>query len=353
MVYFPSATQLKSSFKTAPGSFWISSPEEETKKKSESAAEFIEKEVAHAVKPTHQVELYSPEYFKYCTIGGIFACGPTHASVCPLDVVKVRAQNGFYKSQAEGFRSIMKTEGAGGLLTGFGATLIGYSFQGAGKYGLYEIFKYKYAQLVGEETAKNWKTSLFLTASASAEFFADIFLCPWEAIKVRAQSTMPPVNTGLLASSRVALSEVGFSGLYNGLVPLWARQIPYTMVKFATFENTVLAIYAQLPKKKEEYSTLAQTGVSFLGGYIAGIFCAVVSHPADTMVSKINKERGPGEGIGAVSSRIYSQIGMKGLWTGLGARIVMVGTLTGLQWLLYDSFKAYVGLPTTGGGPKK
>jgi len=28
----------------------------------------------------------------------------------------------------------------------------------------------------------------------------------------------------------------------------------------------------------------------------------------------------------------------------------MIGTLTGLQWWIYDSFKTAVGLQTTGGG---
>ena len=31
----------------------------------------------------------------------------------------------------------------------------------------------------------------------------------------------------------------------------------------------------------------------------------------------------------------------------------MIGTLTGLQWWIYDSFKTAVGLATTGGGSKK
>ena len=28
----------------------------------------------------------------------------------------------------------------------------------------------------------------------------------------------------------------------------------------------------------------------------------------------------------------------------------MIGTLTGAQWMIYDSFKIFMGLPTTGGG---
>lgn len=94
---------------------------------------------------------------------------------------------------------------------------------------------------------------------------------------------------------------------------------------------------------------MQQTGVSFLGGYIAGVGCAVVSHPADVMVSKLNADRKPGEGAMTAVGRIYQNIGFKGLWNGLPVRIVMIGTLTAFQWLIYDSFKVYLGLPTTGG----
>ena len=33
-----------------------------------------------------------------------------------------------------------------------------------------------------------------------------------------------------------------------------------------------------------------QLVVTFIAGYIAGVFCAIVSHPADTIVSKLNKD---------------------------------------------------------------
>jgi solute carrier family 25 phosphate transporter 3 len=120
------------------------------------------------------------------------------------------------------------------------------------------------------------------------------------------------------------------------------------MVKFSAFENIVDAIYHRLPKKKHEYSLLAQTGVSFLAGYIAGIFAAIVSNPADVLVSKINNESKEGESLGAATKRIYGRIGFSGLWQGVVTRIFMLGTLTGSQWLIYDSFKGYVGLPTSG-----
>jgi len=61
--------------------------------------------------------------------------------------------------------------------------------------------------------------------------------------------------------------------LYKGLYPLWGRQIPYTMMKFASFETIVEMIYGYMPKKKSEYGRGTQTAVSFAGGY-AGEYLA-------------------------------------------------------------------------------
>ncbi|KAF2270244.1 mitochondrial phosphate carrier protein-like protein [Lojkania enalia] len=241
---------------------------------------------------------------------------------------------------------IYRSEGIRGVFFGWSPTFIGYSFQGAGKYGFYEVFKYLY----GDRLAPNAnKTLVYLAASASAESLADIALCPWEAIKVRMQTTLPPYAHSLREGFIKIVSQEGYAGLYKGLYPLWGRQIPYTMVKFATFEEAVSAIYIFLGKPKESYNSFQQTSVSFLGGYIAGIGCAVVSHPADMMVSKLNSDRKAGEGAGQAMTRIYGSIGFRGLWNGLPVRIFMIGTLTAFQWLIYDSFKVYLGLPTTGG----
>ncbi|KAK9459187.1 mitochondrial carrier domain-containing protein [Lipomyces oligophaga] len=335
MQLFPSISTIDSAFRA---------PNSDSKR---SANYFVNAAAPSAGK----IVLYSPEYYYTCTIGGILACGPTHSAVTPLDLVKCRRQvnPGLYTGNFQAWRSIIKSEGFGGIFTGLGATFIGYSFQGAGKYGFYEYFKKTFADVVGEETAHTYRTVLYLAASASAEVIADCLLCPWEAIKVRTQTTIPPFASSVFDGYRKITAAEGFGGLYKGLSPLWARQVPYTMVKFASFEKTVEMIYNALPGEKSDYSMLAQTGVSFLGGYIAGVFCAVVSHPADVMVSKINAEKQPGESTGAAVSRIYAKIGFGGLWNGLPVRIVMIGTLTGLQWLIYDSFKAAVGLPTTGG----
>lgn len=90
-------------------------------------------------------------------------------------------------------------------------------------------------------------------------------------------------------------STEGINGFYKGLYPLWMRQVPYTMVKFSAFENTVKAFYKHVfTQPKDTYSKNFQLMITFMSGYWAGIFCAVVSHPADTMVSILNKKSSDG-----------------------------------------------------------
>nr|XP_040029569.1 solute carrier family 25 member 3a [Gasterosteus aculeatus aculeatus]XP_040029570.1 solute carrier family 25 member 3a [Gasterosteus aculeatus aculeatus] len=136
------------------------------------------------------IEFGSQKYFLLCGVGGILSCGTTHTAVVPLDLVKCRLQvdPDKYKSIGNGFALTVKEDGVRGLAKGWAPTFIGYSMQGLCKFGFYEVFKVFYSDLLGEENTYLWRTSLYLAASASAEFFADIALAPMEAVKVRIQT---------------------------------------------------------------------------------------------------------------------------------------------------------------------
>ena len=43
-------------------------------------------------------DVHDASYYAKCMVGGIFACGLTHAAVCPLDIVKCRMQVSHVKS---------------------------------------------------------------------------------------------------------------------------------------------------------------------------------------------------------------------------------------------------------------
>lgn len=108
------------------------------------------------------------------------------------------------------FKQIVASEGMGALSTGIGATAAGYFVQGWFKFGGVEFFKINISKYLGERKAWDNRTSVYLAASAGAEFIADLFLCPLEAVRIRSvsDSTFPK---GLGAGAARMLSTDGMN----------------------------------------------------------------------------------------------------------------------------------------------
>jgi solute carrier family 25 phosphate transporter 3 len=131
------------------------------------------------------------------------------------------------------------------------------------------------------------------------------------------------------------------------LVPILLKQVPYTVVQLVVFQHAVnIAYNSVIPRitnyhSKEEMPTSTQLTVSVVAGTIAGVTSAIASHPADTVLSKVNSTKGQ-----TISSTIQS-LGMRGLWHGVGPRCLMVGALSAGMFLIYDSVKVLCGLATS------
>jgi solute carrier family 25 phosphate transporter 3 len=263
----------------------------------------------------------------------------------------MQANPGQYKNLVQGLGMLWNTQGFSGCVKGWLPTLVGYSAQGLFKFGLNEVFKDTYANLIGEEASIKWRMAIWAAASGSAEFFADIALCPFEMIKVKVQTDAEYPRSFGAAYARINSEKAITRFPFGSLVPLWSRQIPYTIAKFVGFELVVEYMYKNVfTKPRSEYSYSTQLGITFLSGYLAGVFCALISQPADNLVSQMGKKENAGKGFG----QLINEIGWKSLLTkGLGTRIIMIGTLTGLQWYIYDNFKCAMGLGTSGGQAAK
>ena len=77
------------------------------------------------------------------------------------------------------------------------------------------------------------RNSIYLGASAAAEFIADIFLCPLEATRIRLVSNPTYSSSMIGAMTKMAGEEGVISAFYSGFGPILAKQVPYTMAKFA------------------------------------------------------------------------------------------------------------------------
>jgi solute carrier family 25 phosphate transporter 3 len=295
----------------------------------------VQKVVANTPEKLSGIALYSR-----FALAGAICCSVTHGGLTPVDVVKTRIQLDpvtYNKGLVGGFRQVIAKEGWSALATGFGPTAAGYFLQGAFKFGGYELFKQQSISFLGYETASNNRTAVYLASSALAEFFADIALCPLEATRIRLVSE-PTYANGLIGGFSKILKNEGIGAFYAGFGPILFKQIPYTMAKFVVYERVAEAIYQRVDKSTA--SDGLQTTINLGSGLIAGFAAAIVSQPADTMLSKINKTKGlPGEGTTSRLIKIAKELGLRGSYTGIGARLFMVGTLTAGQFAIYGDVK--------------
>merc|ERR1712127_940091 len=243
-----------------------------------------------------------------------------------------------------GMRKIVAEEGAMALTTGLGATAIGYFIQGWFKFGGVEFFKIKCVESLGEEKAWDLKTPIYLGSAACAETIADVFLCPLEAVRIRSVSD-PDFCDGLADGFGKMLKADGIGGFCAGFAPILAKQVPYTMAKFAVQGEAADAIYASMGKGPGELSSSTNLGISLTSGVIAGVAAAIISHPADTLLSKINKAGAGGDGpMMTRLANIAKEVGMVNLCTvGLLPRCVMIGTLTAGQFGIFDTVMSALG----------
>eukprot|EP00029_Vermamoeba_vermiformis_P004098 TRINITY_DN14630_c0_g1_i1.p1 TRINITY_DN14630_c0_g1~~TRINITY_DN14630_c0_g1_i1.p1 ORF type:complete len:335 (-),score=33.06 TRINITY_DN14630_c0_g1_i1:46-1050(-) len=301
-------------------------------------------------------------YLRTAMAGGICASA-AHTVLVPIDVVKTRIQinPADYTSFSSAVKKIRLEEGTRGLFLGFGPTTLGYIIQGGAKFGFFELFKNTISAKLGSETAEKYKSLVYMSSSAAAEVIASISLCPWEAIRIRMVS-QPDLfkNLNAISGTKMVYKQEGLAGLYKGLGPLCFKQLPYTITQLTVFSYIVDHFYGSvLPlvsskKSKDDLTSHQQLGVSTSVGFVAGFISAITSHPADTVLSIINaKAKGVKSELAARMPNsvggILRTLGWKGVWLGLGTRCMMVGSLSAVMFLVYDSVKVFCGLPTSSG----
>ncbi|GAX10014.1 hypothetical protein FisN_25Lh139 [Fistulifera solaris] len=138
--------------------------------------------------------------------------------------------------------------------------------------------------------------------------------------------------------------------LWSGFAPTVSRELPFAVVKFLVFDILSVSI-VNLLNSHSEGALPIQVGVGPVGlavsaaaGAIAGVAGAVVSHPADLILTKTNsvrKKKGDGKADWreVVRDLTSQEGGFANLFVGLGARATFFFLVIGLQFFLYDYVK--------------
>lgn len=194
------------------------------------------------------------------------------------------------------------------------------------------------------------RVPLVLLAGATATFFTCFAITPFETVRIRMVECPGYANNMLAAFDRFRL-EGGLPSLYDGLLPLMTRQILFGMCKFLIFDTAADAILAVLPAGSGD-DPLVSLSVSLLAGAIAGVASAIVSQPADVVLSRVAQGEGSSAQVGKLPGSInqlallrnaavdiMSELGLGGFFLGLPSRCLWSGAIIAGQFFLYDLFK--------------
>ncbi|RDB18027.1 Mitochondrial phosphate carrier protein [Hypsizygus marmoreus] len=316
---------------------------------------------------------FSAHDYQSFFLAGAICCTLSHAAMTPIDVVKTRIQiDPAFKGLGflSGTRQLIAKESLAALLTGIGPTAVGYLVQGGTKFAGYELWKKTFVEIAGDqETAVRYRTAIYLGAASVAEFFADILLTPLEATRIRLVSQRG-YATGLVTGFTRLAREGGIREIYAGFLPILCksvtrpsstipnlrilvlistfnfRQIPYAIGQFAVNEFCHELVYRNMSEETRRGLTgSTKFGIALGNGIIAGFAAAILSQPADTLLSQINKGHGPTGSMAYRLTTLAREAGFRGLFAGLGPRMIMTAGLVSSQFLMYGAVKNALGAP--------
>uniref|UniRef100_A0A0G4H5A8 Uncharacterized protein n=1 Tax=Chromera velia CCMP2878 TaxID=1169474 RepID=A0A0G4H5A8_9ALVE len=268
-------------------------------------------------------------------LAGSVAAGGTHAVMIPVDVVKTRMQTqpDKFPSFKDGFGTLWREEGMQGLLLGGQPTVLGFGTYGLLVFPAFELCKRALFALAGPAAAETFRLPLIILSGAAATVTACLYICPCEAVRVRLVDR-PGYAVGLFDGLKRLVDEDGWGQVYAGLLPLMARQVIFGIAKFVGFDAISRAVFDAVPSLQEEPQS--RLAVSALSGVIAGLFSAVLTQPADSVLSRVNKQK---SGVAETITQMFEEFGPRGFFFGLFGRLLTSGFIVGGQFLLYDGVK--------------
>ncbi|KAG5352098.1 hypothetical protein C0989_003897 [Termitomyces sp. Mn162] len=126
----------------------------------------------------------------------------------------------------------------------------------------------------------------------------------------------------------------------------FAGQIPYAIGQFTINELCHEIIYRSMtPETPQCLSPSANFTIALGSGIFAGFAAAILSQPADTLFSQINKGHGPTRSMVHRLTVLARPAGFSGLFAGLDPRIIMTAGLVSLQFLVYGAIKQALKAP--------
>jgi solute carrier family 25 phosphate transporter 3 len=179
-----------------------------------------------------------------------------------------------------------------------------------------------------------------LIVPAIASSVGAVLICPFEAVRIRSVA-QPDFAPNAVEVVQKMLIEEGVGSLLNAIPIFLVKLIPYAMTKFLIFDLSTEWMYNSFPAAQEELKL--SLIVSLVGGILGGSSAAIISNPADCVISELKKAKSdlsPQEAL----KNLLDRDGIPALFKGLQLRIVFYSLNASLTFVLYDGVRFLLGI---------
>lgn len=288
-----------------------------------------------------------------CALSGAFGGGVADSAMHSLDTVKTRQQGAphvvAYRNMVPAFVTIGRTEGVlRGLYGGYLAAL-------AGLIPLTGIFFFTYEEVKRHMLQVGINESLlYLVAGFTGDLAALFWYVPSEVLKTRLQLQGRHNNPhfrlgynyrGLVDAARTIVRTEGAATLFYGYKHTLARDLPFSAIQFAFYEQFRKLALQRQPGSDGELSVVAELTTGAAAGGLSG----TITTPLDVIKTRVQTQT-PGAAalVPAAGSAIQThsvvrglvQIarheGLAGLFSGVGPRFVWTSIQLLLMLFLYQ-----------------
>ncbi|KAL1509713.1 hypothetical protein ABEB36_004409 [Hypothenemus hampei] len=250
----------------------------------------------------------------------------------PLDTVKVKMQAFplLYKNMIDCFRKTYLQDGiVRGLYAGTVPALATNVVENSVLFLCYGFCQKIILNMSGAKSIEDLSILSNASAGFLASFFSSVAITPTELIKCKLQA-MHEVNKqnqlkfghntikyiGAISLTKQVFREEGVKGLFRGLIPTLAREMPGYFFFFGGYESTRELL--RKPNQKKEDLGLLKT---MTAGGVGGAIFWTTTFPFDVAKSRIQINN-LNDNLIAIMSRILREEGIYALYKGLTPTLI-------------------------------
>ncbi|KAK4016332.1 mitochondrial ornithine transporter 1 [Daphnia magna] len=266
-----------------------------------------------------------------------------------LDTVKVKMQTfpTLYNNMFSCFKTTFAKDGIRGLYAGTIPALAANIAENSVLFAGYGVCQKAVAWAIDIPKVQDLSPLANASAGFFAAFFSSLTLCPTELVKCRLQAHQETQGLGNGKSkvrsvgpwviTREIIKNEGLKGMFRGLVPTFAREMPGYFCFFGGYE---LCRHLLTPpgKTKDEIGAIR----TIICGGVGGISLWVAIFPFDVIKSRVQVSQAASQPMMKMLFHIARTEGVMALYNGLGPTVIRTFPGTGALFLAYETSRKFM-----------